>query len=335
MGMPIHPLVLGHVFDTENDRANAADAMARFAHQANDTIDDEKPVDVCWLVDHDHMDQVRILNGPAQGLALGELIEQAPRRIVGRHYDAGTPFPLSIAIRSVGGEQPLRVHPDEETARKLDGYNRMNAEFWYALAAERNARVFLGLDPRASAQQFIQNLHGPESQKYLQRFNVRTGDSYLVLPGTVHTLAGEQLLLEMALSNQPALRLAHWNEDDKVPEAELDAAIRSVNPESRQVLRMPKVRGTVPHTRKIPLTRHCPFFTVEEIRLLDHIYMETSDEAFELLFALDGEFTVEHSAGKESVGRNRLCLMPAGLGSFKLVATNGPAEILRFSPMPQ
>ncbi len=333
MGTSIHPFVLTRKWLNLCDVVETSAHLKGIAGSA-DELDAAAPVDTCCLIGEEQLDVIAVLGGASRGRTLRELINEAPRQIVGRQYDKAKPFPLSLTIRSIQQDQPLQLYPDQDTAAELSMPDAMNAKFWYSLAAERSARVFLGLDPRTSAHQLIRHLSGTDARNHLQRFNVRVGDSYLVLPGTVHALTSGQTVLEMSLSTRPGLRLATWSESEDIPEAELDAAIRSVNPESRQIIRMPKVRGEVSHTRKIPLTRHCPYFAAEEIRLLDHIFMETNGEACELLFALEGTFSVSHEGGRESVPENHLCLVPAALGSFKLQNDDGPAEILRFSRLP-
>ena len=333
MGTAIHPFVLTRTWLNTSGVGKTPDHLLDFA-APTDELSTDNPVDTCCFISDEQLDSITVLGGAAQGTTLRSLVAEAPRQIVGRQFDKNKPFPLSLTVRAIQQDQPLQLYPDQETAEKLSSPDAMNAKFWYSLAAERNSKVFLGLDPRTSAQQLIRHLSGTDARNHLQRFNVRVGDSYLIPPGTAHALTAGQTMLELALSNRSGLRLTNWSENDDIPKEELDAAIRSINPESRQIIRMPKVRGEVSHTRKIPLTRHCPYFAAEEIRLLDHIFMETNGEACELLFALDGKFAVSYENGRECVPKNHVCLIPATLGSFKLESDGEPAEILRFSRMP-
>ncbi len=295
-------------------------------------------VDECRFFAPELFDELEIANGSEHGGTLRALVEKVPRRILGRHFADSGVFPMSLAVKALVQDTELLIHPDRETAARFGAADSECAKFWYSLAAARGARAFLGLASRASGQQLRQHLDGIQAYDYLQRFNVRAGDSYLIPPGTVHALTGEQLLLEMATSEQAPLRLTGWHDGSRPGAAESALALASLNTESRQSIRMPKVRNAANHTRRIPLSSHYPFFVAEEIRLYDHMYLESDNDGCELMFSLGGSFVIEHANGRESIPAGRLCLVPAELGAFKLLIEKQDAdcvEVLRFGYAPK
>jgi len=99
--------------------------------------------------------------------------------------------------------------------------------------------------------------------------------------------------------------------------------------EARQNPRISRESGTATHTRRIPLTPHCPYFSVEEVRLYDHIFLRTTGDSFHLLALQRGEVTVEWGNEALPLRPGQLCCVPACLGEYKVVTRNGPAEFLK------
>ncbi|MCF7853722.1 MAG: hypothetical protein K9N51_02905 [Candidatus Pacebacteria bacterium] len=283
-----------------------------------------------WQVIDDGELQSTVAEGPLAGTALSELRRRYPQEFVGRRHMPEHPFPLCLRLLDVGEDQPLLVHPDcnlEAGAVKA----QPNAKFWYSLAAKPGASVVAGIAPRVTGQQLLNKLSEPERLKTLvQRYPARVGDSYLVMPGIVHSLGAGNLLVELQEHNVPALALSNWDTDNPVGDRERDAAMKALHIVTRRSPRISRESSAIQHTRRLPLTPNCPHFIVDEIRLFDHISLRTTGDSFHLLVVLRGAAHVEAQGGPCKLPRGTACCIPAALGNYKVeVVGNEPCELLR------
>ena len=84
-------------------------------------------------------------DGWLSGSTLGELMETYLDRVTGDHvFDAfGVQFPFQIRRLNVKGRMPLRVSPEDETAR--DRYDHLGKEkLWYVVSADKGSRLLIG-----------------------------------------------------------------------------------------------------------------------------------------------------------------------------------------------
>src|SRR5437016_13970018 len=97
-----------------------------------------------------------VANSPLKGKTLHELWKQNQHDIFGDVPE--TPrFPLLIKLLDAQERLSLQVHPPEEVAESLGG--EAKSEFWYVVAAEPNAKVFVGLRKSMTRDQFEQAIN--------------------------------------------------------------------------------------------------------------------------------------------------------------------------------
>ena len=148
------------------------------------------PVGEVWLTG----DACTVASGPHTGRALGDLFREAPDALLGR----GAPLegsPLLIKVIFAREKLSVQVHPDDLLARR-DGYLRGKTECWYALAAERDAQVAVGLKPHTTMDQIRSSVDRGTMESLLQSIPIATGDMVFVDAGTVHAIWPGSVLLE-------------------------------------------------------------------------------------------------------------------------------------------
>ena len=328
-----YPLILEPIFETAAEEVPQTPPLFDdFCQRHRLAPPADRPASQLWLLCDAPGRQSIVANGPWAGRQLRELVESQPQELIGRDHSGEKPFPLCVRVFATARQQPLLVHPDEEAPADL--YKRHGSmKFWYSLAVERGARAFVGLHPRASLQQLFGQLNTPDARRFLQKFQVREGDSCLIPPGVVHSLSAGHLTWEMQPRAVSPLRLCDGGDHHEIPPEEQQAARQSLKMESRQSMRTAKVRGSLTHTRKISLTPHWPYFSVEEIRIADHIFLETDGRQFQLLYTIAGAVAIQYRNSETvELPPGRVCCLPAKLGSFKLTAPD-TAEVLRAGPL--
>ncbi|MFM2288589.1 MAG: hypothetical protein RL684_1732 [Pseudomonadota bacterium] len=114
----------------------------------------------------------------------------------------------ALRLKLLFTDEPLsvQVHPDDAFARSI-GLPHGKAEAWYILAAERQARVALGLlEPVTPQSLRAAVLDGSIAGQLCWR-PVAAGDAWYVAPGTIHTLGPGLVLLEVQQQSDATFRL--------------------------------------------------------------------------------------------------------------------------------
>jgi len=104
-----------------------------------DHVAEGESIGEVWLTG----DECLVATGPHAGKKLGNLFHEAPETLLGRGAPT-TDSPLLIKVLFAREKLSVQVHPDDKMAQKY-GDPRGKTECWYALAAEPEARVALGL----------------------------------------------------------------------------------------------------------------------------------------------------------------------------------------------
>ncbi|MFO7821483.1 MAG: hypothetical protein R6V56_05460 [Lentisphaeria bacterium] len=288
-----------------------------------------KTGNICWQIIDDGNLQSKVLNGAFAGKSLRHMVEDNPVELVGKRHRPQASFPLCCRILDLGKDQPLGVHPAGER-RRDKRQAQSNTKFWYTLATKGSTRVYAGIAQRVTGQQLIRHIDDHSKMLGMVRsFPARPGDSFLIPPGFIHGIAAGNLVWELQENNVPAYRLSDAEENAEIPEEERQAALDAVIVESRHNPRISREASKFTHTRRIPLTRHCPFFLVDEVRLFDHTFMRTTSDSFHLLFMVKGTGIVEYGAAKLELIPGQVCCIPAALGEYKVKTAGAPAEFLR------
>ena len=261
-----------------------------------------------------------VLNGPLAGRTLGELTETFKVDLVGRRYQPGKPFPVYVRLLDVGAPMPLTVHADESFARKHPALE-INTKFWYCLAARGAGEIMVGIGARVTRQQLLPRMASTDRRHLLQTFAANAGDAYLVPAGRVHAISPETLVWEIGHHPCEPMEL-HPHEADGL-------AMAAVHFEDRQVARVCREAAATVATRRIPLVHHCPYFVMDEIRLVDYLSDRTDGSSFHLFTVVSGRVELETEAGVLALPTGATCLVPAALGNYKWRAAGDPAIVLR------
>jgi len=289
---------------------------------------------IYWQLIDDGEIQSQIANGPYQDTTLRELVENFPTSLVGKKHVSEKPFPLCSRILDVGRDQPLEVHPPGQ-AGGYQQHSNTNAKFWHILGTEEQARITAGIAQRVTGQQLISGINKPKLHELTRSFIAREGDSFLIPPGIIHSLGAGNLVWELTQHTRGGYRLDSGENDVPTSKEEQEQALNAILLESRHNPRISRETSGFTHTRRIPLTPHCPYFLVDEIRLFDHIILRTQDNSFQLLFVRKGCAEVHYGEYSERLETGEVCCIPASMGEYKILTVdNNPAEILRSQMAP-
>lgn len=148
------------------------------------------PIGEVWLTGDDCV----IATGPHAGKKLGQLFGEAHEALLGPQ-EPSSESPLLIKMLFAKEKLSVQVHPDDKMAQKY-GQPRGKTECWYALAAEPDAKVAVGLKPGVTLDQVKEEIHAGTLESSLAVLPVERGDMIFVDAGTVHAIWPGAIILE-------------------------------------------------------------------------------------------------------------------------------------------
>jgi mannose-6-phosphate isomerase len=155
-----------------------------------DHVAEGDPIGEVWLTGDDSL----VATGPHAGKKLASLFAEFHDALLGP--EAPSPeSPLLIKVLFPKAKLSVQVHPDDSMAQKY-GDPRGKTECWYALAAEPEAAVALGLKPGTTLAQVEEEIHAGTLESSLRLLPVVAGDMIFVDAGTVHAIWPGPILLE-------------------------------------------------------------------------------------------------------------------------------------------
>ena len=153
-------------------------------------------------------------DGWLSGSTLGELMETYLDRVTGDHvFDAfGVQFPFQIRRLNVKGRMPLRVSPEDETAR--DRYDHLGKEkLWYVVSADKGSRLLIGFRRDTDASELYQECLEGNPVKLLNTLEPRAGQFFYIPAGTPHCAFGPMTIVEVSESSALDFCLCNWGND--------------------------------------------------------------------------------------------------------------------------
>ena len=188
-----------------------------------------------------------VRNGPLRGKTLHELWTQYRDEIFGDVPDSPR-FPLLLKLLDAHEKLSLQVHPPAKFAERLGGEPK--TEFWYVVAADPGAEIYLGFRESITREQFEKALRDGTAADHVYKIRVKTGDAAFLPSGRLHALGAGNLLIEIQQNSDTTYRVFDWNRvDDKGKQRQLhidqalqcidfsDVRPRLVQPEGELLLR--------------------------------------------------------------------------------------------------
>lgn len=153
-------------------------------------------------------------DGWLSGNTMGELMETYLDRLTGDHvFDSfGLQFPFQIRRIHVKGRMPLRVSPEDETAR--DRYDHLGKEkLWYVVSADKGSRLLIGFRRDTDASELYQECLEGNPVKLLNTLEPRAGQFFYIPAGTPHCAFGPMTIVEVSESSALDFCLCNWGND--------------------------------------------------------------------------------------------------------------------------
>jgi len=285
------------------------------------------PIGESWeLVDRDDVNSV-VSNGELAGATLHDLLVTYGSLLTGRKAAGKSNFPLMVKLIDAGERLSLQVHPDENACAKLGNGAEPKTEMWYVIANRPGAKIFAGLDSRATRVQLMDLMDSAEVEKLMQTYSSSPGDAYFIASGTLHAIGAGNLILEIQQNSDTTYRVNDWGRvgsDGKPRTLHKEEGLQSINFMNRT---SPRVPGTVEvrnFNRKFDVVKMCPFFQVFDLRLHSVWLDDTaSGESFHLYSAVKNRFAIGQDERITEVYPGETVLVPACFGKYSVTPLDG------------
>lgn len=261
-----------------------------------------------------------ITNGPWAGKTLHEAMEIAAQN--------GTPltdqaalvqgrFPLLIKFLDAQADLSVQVHPDAEYCTRHPG-SALKSEAWYIMHAEPNAKIYKGVKPGVTKEQFAGALKDGTVEPLMQAYKVRAGDCHYLPSGTVHALGAGILAAEVQTPSDTTFRVFDWNRTDaqgKPRKLHVEQALEAIHFSPPTAADM---GGSRSHVAGIHVTVSrlvtCEFFTLERVRMAEGYQQEIPYDQAVVWMVLEGQGVINcEGVGPTAFTKGDTLLLPANM----------------------
>ncbi len=263
------------------------------------------------LVDHGE-DQSVVLNGPAAGLTLKQLVAEHGEELFGRHVGQNQ-FPLLFKFLDCNRTLSVQVHPNDAQGAQLDPPDLGKTEAWVVLAADPGSKIYAGLQAGVTKEDLRAALESGTCDQCLHTLEPQVGDCVFIEAGTVHALGEGLVIAEIQQASDTTFRLFDWNRvgaDGKPRELHIKQSLEVTNFERGPVAPQQPQNAAQPGQERLV---DCDKF------LLDRHTLAVSqpvggDDRFHLLVVIEGTVAI----GGEKFPLGTTCLLPAAAGAVEM-----------------
>ncbi len=288
------------------------------------------PIGEAWLAGPASV----VADGPDAGRSLDQLAAREGAALVGRQavVRTGDRFPLLVKLIDPQEWLSVQVHPDDETARRLEGPDAIGkTEAWLVLDAAPGAELLIGVREGVTEAEVRAAIGAaaaggePHVAPLLNRATPVAGDAYLLPAGTLHAIGPGVLVYEIQQPSDITYRCEDWGRPS-TPERPIHTA-RALA--SLAVERQPVWVSSSGERRSVSVTS--PQFVLERLRLEpgEIVSLEPAGESLHVVTALD-QIVVAGSDGSRSavvLRARETVVVPAAWPDYTISASV-PASVL-------
>jgi mannose-6-phosphate isomerase len=260
----------------------------------------------------------QIANGPLAGKTLHWAVGELGKDLLGEVSLARDgQFPILIKFLDAREDLSVQVHPDEKYA-EANPESHLKSEAWYVMEHSPGARIFKGLVPGATQEQYRASILDGTSEKLLKSIPVKDGDCFYLPSGTVHALGSGILAAEVQTPSDTTFRVYDFNRVDpstgQLRNLHVEQAMQCIDfsgkPEPQQAVS--HIAGPVTSVTHLV---NCPYFVMEKVSLGKGVNQPVPHDDAVVWMMLDGEaeVRVDGLAEVTQVKRGETVLLPAAM----------------------
>ena len=234
-------------------------------------------VSECWELSIRGIDSSIIASGPQVGKRLDEVISKEDMGPVMERFPY---FPLLIKLIDAKENLSVQVHPSDDYALKYEN-SFGKSEMWHIISADKGSGLYVGLNKDHSKEEIEKVLKEGNILDYLNFFEVKPGDTFIINPGTIHAIGKGVRLIEIQQNSNLTYRLYDYNRIDQFGnprELHIKKALEVIDYRKYQ---KPVIEDGVLADNR--------YFTVKEVIFDKELEIEANDKSFISFTFLEGE----------------------------------------------
>ena len=180
-----------------------------------------------------------IINGRYKGKTLSEVFNIQKKAWKMEEYEE---FPLTIALVDAFNNLSIQVHPDDVTAKRLEGKRIGKMESWLFLEGPDSGWIYDGCACTEEAQ-LKATIEERRMEEIAARLKVDTNDYVCIKAGTLHAMTAGSLVYEIEYGSDYTYRFYDYNRRDEQGnkrELHIEKALESI-----KLNLIPKVQKSV------------------------------------------------------------------------------------------
>lgn len=265
-----------------------------------------------------------IEGGEYDGQSLDEVIEiLGKEKVTGKRSLDFPYFPVLIKLIDAKDNLSIQVHPDNEYAKRVEN-EFGKTEIWYVLDAADDARLIYGFKEKITSEEFRNAIENNTLMEVLNSVKVKKGDLFFIEAGTVHAIGKGTLIAEIQQNSNSTYRVYDYGRlgaDGKPRELHIQKAVDVSKTEPPKYDIKPMGETVDSKKYKSTLLTKCDLFTVNHYEISESITLETDENSFNHILAVEGSGKIN---GKE-LKKGDSFFVPANFGKYDI---SGNCEII-------
>ena len=279
-----------------------------------------------WEISDHGEDASVVRDGPWAGASLHELVSAHAADLLGTHvWSAQEPrFPLLLKFLDAQDWLSVQVHPEDAYPAVREKGELGKTEAWYVVWAAPGAKLICGLSHGVSPDVLRGAVGAKRLGAYLLQVAVRAGDVIFVPAGRVHTLGPGIVTYEVQRNSDVTYRLYDWGRVDdtgKPRDLHLDDALNVMDYTPTVQPKIPPVVLEGSEVRRSFLVA-CRYFLSELLEIWECYPGCCDGHSFHVLCVLSGSGVLSSGGTQTELHPGESLLLPAGLGRYRISATN-------------
>ena len=265
----------------------------------------------------------------------GPLAGMTPDRLAALDRDAfwGTrcagmrDFPLLVKLIDARRDLSIQVHPSDETALRDRG-EAGKAEMWYIVDCDEGAAIYCGFAERVAPEELRRRAEDGTICQVLNRVPVKKGDTFFILPGTIHAICAGILIAEIQQNSNTTVRVYDYQRrgaDGQLRPLHLEraAAVLDYAPLAARACAPRAVTEHEGYTAAELFACRC--FSVTRLDIRTRAALICGGDSFRHLLCVEGEGAVVHGGVRYPLRQGDSYFLPAALGEC---AVEGACRVL-------
>jgi mannose-6-phosphate isomerase len=286
-----------------------------------------------WEISDYGNDLSIIENGILKGKTFREVYKSHTKEILGEVFKPEEDFPLLVKIIDAKDKLSVQVHPDDAYAEAKDPESSGKKEAWFILATDPGAEIVCGFCESLNRERYAELIARNQAESCLQSVKAKSGDAFMINPGTVHAIGGGNLLLEVQQSSDSTYRVYDYGrlgDDGKPRKLHLEKALDVLNfkKSSGEEIIQPKNVTWENGVRKVLAANDKFRLEVLEFSRETSLPSYSKEKIFQIVYVISGQCEIDSE--KFQTGDTFLITADGMLQDIKIKPTSGS---VRFAVM--